>query len=268
MSSKPLVFRLGQRLCRQGLLVASMLGAPNLAQAQGVDEFGTYGNQSSGRHSETPINFALELRMGPYLPRVDSEFQNYPNPPFQYYFGNKNRLSAGLELDWLPFVVKDTLRLGAGIGAMYTAVSADAFRHDNGERAAGQTTSLRVFPHWITAVLRLDALARRASIPVVFSAKLGFAHALWWTSDQPRNTPAYDGTMGRGRSYGMYYGVGANLDLSFLEPTRRKLVDSFLGINHIYFFGELYALELNGFGSSRVMNVGDRSWVLGLALDF
>jgi hypothetical protein len=267
MSPKPLVVRLGQMVCPKGLLVAGILGTPSLALAQGVDEFGTFGDQSSGRHGESPMNFALELRMGPYLPRVDSEFKNYPNPPFQYFFGNKNRLSVGLELDWLPLVVKNTLRLGVGLGAMYTAVSADAFRHDNGDRAEGQTTSLRVFPHWAVAVLRVDALARRASIPVVFAAKVGFAHALWWTSDEPRNTPAYDGTMGRGQSYGMYYGVAANLDLSFLEPTRRKLVDSFLGINRIYFFGELYALELDGFGRSGIMNVGDRSWVLGLAFD-
>jgi hypothetical protein len=263
MSSKSLLVRLAQWV--PFLCSAGVLSYAGVAHAQGVDEFGTYGPPDLSTRESTQ-NFALEFRVGPYLPRVDSEFSG-PNPPFAKYYGSKNRVALGMEFDWLPVVVKDVLRFGPGVGVMYTSIGADAFYADDGSRATGQTTSLRVLPHWVTGVLRLDALAQRTPIPVVFAGKFGFAHALWWTKDQPRNSPAYDGSVGRGRSYGLYYGLGAQLDLSFLDSQRRKRMDAFLGINRIYFYGEIYALELNGFGSGKVMNVGDRSWVLGLAFD-
>lgn len=266
MSSRPNLHRLASRVWLPGLAATLALAQSNLAQAQEVDEFGMYGDAKLGPAGESGQAFSLEIRLGPYLPRVDSEFDN-GDTPFERYYGKKNRIALGMEFDWLPLELKDTLRFGPGVGLMYTSVGADAFRHDDGERAAGQTTSLRMLPHWVVGVLRIDALARRTPIPLVLAAKAGFAHSLWWTSDEPRNSPAYDGTMGRGRSYGAYYGAGVYLDFSFLDTQRRKRLDSFLGINRIYFFGELYALELDGFGASGVMNVGDRSWVLGMAFD-
>jgi hypothetical protein len=233
--------------------------------AQSVDDFGRY--DEPGMQAETSSqNFTLELRGGPYLPRVDSEFP--VNRPFETFYGAKRRVALGAEFDWYPFEIRNTLRFGPGVGVMYTSVGADGFiKKDPENRASGQTSSLKVFPHWVAAVLRFDALARRTPIPIVFTAKAGLAQALWWTSDEPRNSPAYDGSMGRGRSYGYYYGAGAMLDFGFLDNTRSKRLDAFLGINHIYFFGEFYALELDGFGATDIMNVGDRSWVLGLAFD-
>jgi hypothetical protein len=250
---------------------ACVLGMPALANAQGVDEFGVYGPPLASSERQSPLNFALEVRFGPYLPRVDSEFTD-GSKPFERYFGTKNRVALGLEFDWLPLAIPDVLRFGPGFGLMYTTMSAHAFIHNFPDERAGQTTALRVLPHWATAVLHVDALAKRTFIPVVLTAKLGLAEALWWVKDEPKNRPArIDGQMtdikGEGRSYGLYYGIGAQLDLSFLDTQRRKRLDSFTGINSIYFFGEFYGLELNGFGSSGVMNVGDRSWVLGLAFD-
>jgi hypothetical protein len=68
-------------------------------------------------------------------------------------------------------------------------------------------------------------------------------------------------------SYGVYYGAGVQLDLGVIDPVRAKGLDNFVGINHTYFFGELYGMELTSFGASDAMHVGDRSWVLGLAMD-
>lgn len=272
MSSKPHLFCLAHPVRFVAPLVASALLCPTTAQAQGVDEFGGFGPPPNADTRWSAQNFALELRFGPYLPRVDSEFTN-GEAPFQRYFGTTNRVAVGMEFDWLLLKVDRILRFGPGVGFMYTSIGADAFygagavEHIPGERANGQRTSLRVLPHWATAVLHLDALAQRTPIPLVFTAKLGVAEALWWTKDEPRTTRAADGTIGRGRSYGAYYALGVQLDLGFLDSQRKRRLDSFTGINSIYFFGEFYALELNGFGAGGVMNVGDRSWVLGLAFD-
>lgn len=271
MTPNSRVFRFARKSTAT-ISAAVALASPALASAQGVDEFGVYGPADTTRpERQSPLNFALELRFGPYLPQVDAEFSN-GEKPFERYFGTKNRVAVGLEFDWLPLVIPDTLRFGPGFGLMYSSMGAGAFIHDFPTARATQRTALRVMPHWVTAVLRVDALAKRTWIPLVFTAKLGLAEALWWTSDKPSTRPArVNGEMtnvsGRGRSYGLYYGIGAQLDLSFLDPQRRKRLDSFTGINNIYFFGEFYGLELNGFGAGDVMNVGDRSWVLGLAFD-
>jgi hypothetical protein len=268
MSSSKLFFRLAHCVSfGVSLFAASSLCAPN-AWAQGVDEFGAYGpKRDTSITRDSPESFAFELRGGPYLPQVDSEFKN-GETPFRDYFGTKHRVAIGMELDWLPLVVKNVLRVGPGVGVMYTAIGADAFlAQEQKRRAVGQTTSLRVLPHWVTAVVRLDALDRLTPIPLTFTAKFGFAHALWFSKDQPRTADAADGTKPKGRSWGLYYGAGAALDLGFLDSSSRKRLDAFLGINRVYFFGELYGLKLDGFEKSNVMVLSDHSWVLGLAFD-
>lgn len=273
MTSNSRLLRLAHTGCSLATLAVA-LGWPTVARAQGVDEFGSYTPPEMRQAANSSQNFALELRFGPYLPRVDSEFSN-GETPFRDYFGTTNRLSFGIEFDWLPLEIKNTLRFGPGIGLMYTTMSAGAFIANSGEgndrttkTRAGQDTSLRVLPHWAAAVLRIDALARRTWIPIVLVGKVGIADALWWVKDEPTTRRSRVGDVsGRGRSYGAYYGAGVHLDFSFLDDQRRKRLDSFLGINRIYFFGEMYALELDGFGSEGVMNVGDRSWVLGMAFD-
>jgi hypothetical protein len=267
MSSKPLLFRLAQLVRFIAPFLGGMLFCPNRALAQDVDEFGTYGPSTNAPERSSPMNFGLELRFGPYLPRVDSEFTN-GEAPFKRYFGTTNRLAVGTEFDWFPLKLDRILRFGPGVGVMYTAIGADAFfNRFPDQRAPGQRTSIRILPHWATAVLHVDALAQRTPIPLVLTAKVGLAHALWWVKDLPQTMRAEDGTLGRGRSYGTYYGLGAQLDLGFLDSTRKKRLDSFIGINSIYFYGEFYILNLDGFGASGVMNLSDRSWVLGLAFD-
>lgn len=270
MSSIRPAFRLSRVIATAVLPFLGIVACPAVARAQGVDEFGSYGPGPDSAARQSSQNFTLELRMGPYLPTVDSEFGG--DGPFTRYFGRKRRVAVGLELDWLPLTIQDVLRFGPGAGVMYTTFGGQPFYQDsNGtdttERATGQTTSLRVFPHWIGGVLRVDALARKTPIPLVFAGKAGLAHALWWTDDMPKDSPAADGTKGRGRSYGSYLGVGAYLDFGFLDDVSRKRMDAFLGINRMYFFGEMYWLQLDGFGASKVMDLSDQSWVLGLAFD-
>lgn len=251
-------------------LVAGILTVPELARAQNYDEFGTYGPRENASPTQSAQYFTFELRVGPYLPNVDSEsgLEEMGKRPFTDTFKTKKRVALGLEFDWTPFKIPDILRMGPAAGLMYTSFGADPHYADGAQEAApDQKTKLKIFPHWVGGVLRVDALARKMSIPVVFAAKVGFAHALWWTGDVPKES-VFNGIKGRGRSYGYYYGAGAYLDLGFLDDVGRKRMDNFIGINRTYFFGELYQMKLEGFGnSSKVMHLSDQSWVLGLAFD-
>jgi len=236
------------------------------ARAQGVDEFGAYGGREDLSRLESPQNFALELRFGPYLPNVDQEFSGAATP-FRDVFGTTDRLMVGAEFDWQALRLKDILSLGPGVGVSYTALSARA-PLASGDGRADQRTKLKILPTWLVGVLRIDALARLTPVPLAFSAKVGLGHALWWSSDGDGTSTAEDGSKGRGRSYGYTYAAGAMLDLYFLEPSRANHLDATMGINHMYLIFEWYALELDGFGSGNVMNVGDRNWLLGLAMDW
>lgn len=244
-------------LCAIQLLVASV------AQAQQSDELGPF---RSLQRNESSRHFALELRFGPYLPRVDSEFSDGSHP-FRDYFGTKNRVMPGLELDWLPVSVPNVLRFGAGAGVSYTSMTGTTKQADGGTEDPGQDTRFRVLPHWLVGVVRVDFLDRKTPIPVVFTGKLGLANSLWWVKDSPSSSSA-DGLKGRGQSYGYYYGLGAALNLGILDPYRAKRLDGNMGINAIYLFGELYGMELDSFGKKNAMHVGDRNWVLGLSVDF
>jgi hypothetical protein len=239
---------------------------PSPADAQNIDEFGSYRTDASSAKKESRRDFALELRFGPYLPRVDSEFSN-GETPFKDYFGKKNRFMLGFEFDWLPLIVPDTLRFGIGAGLSYTTMSAKAPLTDNRRKKSAQETRFRVMPSWLAAVVRVDALSRKAGIPLVFVGKLGVADGLWWVKDDPSASSAA-GVRGHGVSYGVYYSAAIHLDLGFLDPVRRKNLDNNVGINNVYFFGELYGMELSSFGATDAMHVGDRSWVLGISMDF
>jgi len=236
-----------------------------LAAAQQVDEFGAYRPPGETYSRETSRNFAFELRFGPYLPRVDSEFTN-GKTPFKQYFGTSNRVMLGMEFDWLPMTIPDVLRVGVGAGISYTTMSAKALMYQDDTARSSQDTGFRVMPHWVVGVAKLDVINRKTPIPVIFVGKLGLANALWWVNDYPSPNSA-DGVAGKGSSQGIYYGLGAGLDLGILDPIRAKRLDSTTGINSVYLYGEFYGMELSSFGASNAMHIGDRTWLLGLSFD-
>jgi hypothetical protein len=133
-------------------------------------------------------------------------------------------------------------------------------------------TSLRIWFQWADAVARVDALNRMFGIPIVFTAKLGMAQALWWAKkgDYSSRYVSSDGTMtrGHGRSWGPTWALGIMFDFNYMQPERAKHLDAVTDINHMYLFGEYYQMRLDGFGSGNQMNVGTSSWVLGYALEF
>lgn len=245
------------------LLPILLLGS-SLCMAQGIDELGAFGGREDLSRLESRQDFAFEFRVGPYLPNVDDEFDGGATP-FGDVFGDKKRILMALEVDWQALTVPDVLSFGPGVGLGYTTMSAKS-PLASGDGRADQSTSLRILPHWAVGVIRLEVL-RQVGIPLVFTGKAGLAQALWWARNGTK--PARDGdSKGKGRSYGYYAGLGAMLDISFLEPGRARLLDSLSGINHVYLFGEAYQMQLDGFGSGGMMQVGDFTWTCGFAFEF
>jgi len=233
------------------------------AQAQGVDEFGSYG-RTMGR-GESPQIGMLEARFGAYNPRVDKSVPN--GTPYKDTFGTANRYMVGFEGDWQVLRIPHLGSLGPGLGWGYTRASGYARLTADLDKISNEQTSLTIMPIYLVAVLRVDVLAREFGIPIVPYAKLGLGTALWWSSDGGET--AYAGNVkGSGLSYGPQYALGGMFLLDILDKQTARDADVSLGINNSYLFGEWYGSELDAFGSNKRLNAGANTWVVGLAIEF
>jgi hypothetical protein len=245
------------------LATASTLLLPAVAaHAQGVDEFGGYGTERGDR-AESKQEAAFELRIGRYVPEVDSQLGS---TPFQDTFGSSNRYFLGAEIDWQALRIKHLGSIGAGFGWGITKFSAKARFADNPNEISGSSTRLWIMPMYVVGVLRADVIARDFKIPLVPYAKLGLGYALWWSSDGQLSA-TYQGDKGRGGSYGLTYALGGMFLLDVLDPDDAKSADGLMGINNSYLFAEWYRPQLDGFGSRKVLDVSSSSWVVGFALE-
>ncbi len=245
---------------------AALMLAASTALAQGVDEFGPYGGAGADAF-ESPQHFALELRFGPYRPRVDNSF-NGSAAPYQDIFGSKKRYLVGLELDWQALRIPMVGTLGPGLGWGYTTASGQALLTDGCGGRAAQDTSLAVMPMYLVGVFRVDVLARRTPVPLVAYAKAGLGYALWWSNSGGNTSHAADGRVARDASYGYQFALGGMFLLDSIDRDAAREMDNATGVNNSYFFMEWYYSSLDGFGSGKQMQVGANTWMLGLAFEF
>jgi len=232
------------------------------AHAQGVDEFGGYGSRR-GVQSESKQEAAFELRLGRYMPEVDSQVSG---SPFQNTFGNDARYLLGAEIDWQLLRIPHFGTLAPGLGWGYTRFSAKARFASTGE-ASGTDTRLSIMPMYLVGVARADVIPRELKIPLVPYAKLGIGYGMWWSSDGKLSAKSPDGKVGRGGSYGLTYALGAMFLLDVLDEDDAKSADGVTGINNSYIFAEWFRPQLDGFGSAKVLDISSSSWLLGIALE-
>lgn len=252
----------GRLLAGLGVLLFSAL-APLEAQAQGVDEFGAYGMPERGRQGESKQDSAFELRIGRYVPEVDSQLGG--QTPFESAFGNDWRFMFGFEADWQLIRIPHFGTLAPGFGWGLTRFSAKAPFTD-GSGTSEAETRLWIMPMYLVGVARVDVFARDFSIPLVPYAKLGFGYGLWWSSDGEK-TARSNGVVGRGASYGLTYALGGMFLLDVLDRDDAASADGLVGINNSYVFIEWFRPRLDGFGSDDVLNIGSSSWVAGVAIE-
>lgn len=246
-----------------GLALVVAWSAPS--RAQGIDEFGTFPSVHEERDVESPQHVAFEFRIGRYLPNVDSEFQNAR--PYDTIFGDKNRYSVALELDWQLIRIPYFGTFGPGVGLGYTKSSGKSLVTSDLDAGiitpSDEGTSLTIIPAYVVGVLRADYLARRYNIPLVPYAKLGLGAAVW-SVGSGGGTANFNGTAGHGLSFGPQFALGGMFLLDFLDPSAAKEMDNDTGVNNSYFFAEWYVSDI---GTGDQLHVGTNTWVLGLAFE-
>jgi hypothetical protein len=240
-----------------GSLFIALLIIPSTASAQGFDAPPT-------RKTNPNATFAVELRVGPYRPQVDRAFNNAA--PYNQVFGDSTRVMLGGEFDWQAIHIPHFGSVGLGGMFGYTKASATALYSDGSGKSAEDTT----FSLWMLtalAVIRVDVLARETWIPIVPYGKVGPAMGLWSTSNGS-GTSEINGRKGEGRTYGMMYAVGGMFLLDVIDRQAAKTFSAEQGVKHTYAFGEFTMLEVTGLGQTGAMQVGDRTWTVGLAAEF
>lgn len=207
---------------------------------------------------ESSESFALELRFGFYQPSLDIPGTSTTSGTnFSNSFGNDKGPMLAAEFDVLPFRIPYTGLLGVAMGfgwAKYTGTAVTATGQPSGE-----STSLKIFPLSLMAVLRIDTLAKQFNIPFVFAGKAGMDGTIWSTSGGE--------TTGSGMSLGPRVAGQVALQLDFLERAAARSLDADWGINHAQIFFELYH-SWAGEISKNVMPLGGTGWATGLAFTF
>jgi hypothetical protein len=121
----------------------------------------------------------------------------------------------------------------------------------------------------IQAVYRRDALSGALKLPLAPYGKLGINYTVWRITDGNGDVPhPAGGGKGLGGTPGWQAAAGMALLLDVLEPGAARALDADTGVNHTYIFAELARYGATGFGSKKVLRVGDTTWMFGLMFEF
>lgn len=233
--------------------VAALLGAlPSQAQ-----EFA----EASSGPLQSPRSGAVELRLGGYTPRIDTE-EGLSFAPYAETFGDDSMLLFEFELQ--RYFYQGIGTAGVSLSAGYAEKYANTLTEE-GERAP-EKTSLQVLPLRLNGLYKFDYAAFRWGIPLVPYGKAGLVYTPWWIS-KGGSTQSLGARSGKGGRWGYGFTAGISFMLDVLEPRLARDFDSDLGVNHSYFFAEWTYAEVNNFGSSGLV-LSSRHWMLGLALDY
>ncbi len=226
-----------------------------------------FGTKASTRPYRSSQNFALEIRFSPYLPNVDDEPGLNGRRPFAQSFGTNPRVFFGIEFDWQMFRIPYVGTIGPGLGAGMVGMSRPSVTKETPPRASGDEYGLDIYPFYLSAVLRADTFWREVGFPLVPYGKIGIGYALWRASTTG-GTSSFGGISGKGHTNGTHFALGAAFPLDVFDRGASVNMDSAIGINNTYIYGEYYWLNLNGLGQERALYVGTNTWAAGLAFEF
>jgi hypothetical protein len=189
---------------------------------------------------ESPMWFALELKLGPYQP-------NYP--AFKDTFGSDRGWLLATELDFTAYRIPYVGLLSVGLGWGWVNYDAKAAALPSG--TSGEDTEMTFYPMNLLGVLRIDALARHTAVPLTVAGKIGSDFVRW----KAKTGGANDGD---GVNIGLRWGVQAALELDFIDERATRRLDEDFGINHTYFLFEFFDSNTEG--------TGDQSFLFGVGL--
>jgi hypothetical protein len=238
-----------------------------------------------------PVHWDLEIKMGPYVPAVDAEFDLAEGEvgPFEEMFGDGPFLMSGLTLDRYFLYPAGQLGVTGSIG--FLSKSARAFRVDaNGDvetndddvplRADGDRNKFRLIPMSLGLVYRFTWLDDLYHTVVVPYGRVGLSYYVWWvtgpsgsiaevpTTDCPDLAEDCTGDRALGASWGWQASAGLAFRLERLDRDAEVALRTELGIEHAGLVVEATWANVDGFGSEKKLSVGDTTWFGGINFEF
>jgi hypothetical protein len=224
------------------------------------------------RFGPSPRSMMLEIKLGPYVPEIDSAFQGVMLTPYASTFGTPMLLGE-VEFDYQIF---------QNFGSLSAAFSVGYAEKFTKAREAGTTlssdnaTGLRLLPVKLMAVYRFDVLNEKFSIPVVPYVKAGAAVLPWWVAkgadiEFATDSAGLNGSRGQGVKYGFTGAAGLSLCLDFLDRRMAHDFDTGLGVNHTYLFAEFATEQFSLFNAATntlPLDLDSKHVLFGLALEF
>lgn len=226
--------------------------------------------------------FEAEIKLGPYLPEVDSRYSGPGFGPYATIFGQVDSTGKTIKkpkqgvmplvgFEWQFAYLGGPLGLGTQVGFFLDRADALLANPKPGENLRSKADRIKFGMVPISALLvyRFELAADFFRVPLVPYAKAGLTYAFWWVKDGSghiaRNTR---GEKGSGGVVGWQINPGVMLRMDFLERSAAKKLDQSTGINHTYLFGEFQLTRLRNFGAGNFIDLGDKTFFAGLAIEF
>jgi hypothetical protein len=229
---------------------------------------------SAPAFAASPLNGAVEVRMGFYQPSFEEKGLTGTNP-YETIFGDKSMFLFGMEGDFQFWQGFGSL---GGFGTLsYGRVSGKGLLADGSKSA--DATRFTMLPLSAGLVYRFDVLAKRFNVPLVPVFKGGLVYSFWWITDGNGDTATWTDDRGdsdpsndkkrsaTGGTYGYTGSVGLHLLLDIFEPHTSVTFDNEMGVNNSYAFVELQAVELSDFGSKHSFDLSDLNVMFGLSFE-
>ena len=222
---------------------------------------------TSSVSAESPRSMMFEFHVGPYEPQVDRAFKY--STPYADLFGDETMMMFGFHLDYQLFQGFGTLALGGG--ARIGWVDGLALNLDGS--ASSDSTTFHVLPLTASVTYRFDWMAQNWGIPLVPYTKVGLTYTVWWIlNGNGEVANAYDlddvGRVGHGGTMGFHVAGGVQVLLDWFGAGMAAEFDSEVGVNNSYLFFEYGYHNVNDFGSSESMDLGNATFSAGMMFEF
>ena len=212
---------------------------------------------------ETPVDWQVEIKFGPYKPSIDEEFGGSATP-FEDIYGSSDVLMGLVEIDYQFWRGVGSFAVGGTIG--YALDNGTAIIQGT-ETKSNDATTFNVLPLQLSLVYHFDYLATQYDVPLVPFVKVGVDYWIWWIRDAAGDTAQFGGGEGSGGTFGWHWSAGLKVLLDWIDEDSSVSFDNEFGVNNSYLFAEFLWADVDDFGSSSSLKAGDHTFFFGLAFE-
>ncbi len=217
---------------------------------------------------EAQPQYELQLRLGSYLPSIDSE-QGLQGTPFSDIFGNSSELLFELALDreiWRGFGVVTA-------GASFGFVQYLGKGRTQAGTVASDSTVLNLLPLRLNVGYHFTLLDELWDVPLVPYVVGGLSYYVWWVTDGVGDVASWKTEDGEtndayGGIFGLHVGLGIKLLLDWMDKGAAASIQNDVGVLNTFLFAEYNYSWVDGFGSGNHLSLSDDTVMFGLMFEF